>query len=154
MKVVLEATEYIKDIYFASGKLCIVCKIQYVEEVVQAMKEMANQLNSKLSGEQIAEMCGIYNFTPSRSPRVDKIWQYTGTGTKKTPVDIYIPDDLDPVEINQFMIHMGMVSAANIEPYQPASYAVSTKEGRHQFNWKDQKHQLNSGPSIDNKKWR
>lgn len=101
------------------------CKIQHVEEVVQAMKEITTQLNTKLSGEQNAEMCGIYNFTPSRSPRVDKIWQYTGTGIKKTPVDIYIPDDLDPVEINQFMTDMGMESAANIEPLQPASYAVS-----------------------------
>lgn len=119
------STEYIKDIFFKSGKLCIVCKTQNANEVIWVMKEMTNKITSSLSGEQIAEMCGILGHTPSRNPRVDQLWQYTQNRIKKTPIDMYIPEDLDPMEINQFMTDMGMVSTANILAYQPASYALS-----------------------------
>lgn len=75
-----KATEYVKDIIFKSGKLCVVCDIKNAQDIVDALKVMTEKINSSLSSEQIAEMCGIYGYMPSKSPRVDQIWQYTQSG--------------------------------------------------------------------------
>lgn len=100
-------TVYVKDILFKSGKLCIVCDIKNANDVIKAMQKMTNDIVSSLLSEHMAEMCGILGYIQSRNPQEGTLWQYTKTGIKKTPIDIFVPSELDTEEIQQFMADIG-----------------------------------------------
>lgn len=100
--------EGVYDIYYQRGSMHISCKQSFVNVVIKGMKSALIYLENNLDEDDLAEFCNIRKLGPWNWPKVGAVHTYSENGIRRTPIDISRPDNIDAVQLQDFLQEQGM----------------------------------------------
>lgn len=110
IKEEMDYHEGVYDIYYQRGStMHISCKQSFVNVIIyKGMKSALIYLENNLDEDNLAEFCNIHKLGPWNWPKVGAVHTYSENGIRRTPIDISHPDDIDAVQLQDFLQEQGM----------------------------------------------
>ena len=122
-------TDYVQDIYFRQSKLNVACQSEHVKVVTEKVSLFFENLQEHLSEQDLTTVCGIHNYTPYKTPKVECIRNYCKTGMRQVELTNSAPADINMSLLQQLITKQNLFTFTG--PTQPATFKRAPKATYH-----------------------
>jgi hypothetical protein len=122
--------DFVQDIFYRNGKMVIACQSEHVEIISTFITSYLEDMCECLSEPDLAEACGIQNYTPYKNPEVEYIRNYGEKGMREIEMSSpNAPDDIDMEVLQKLITDQQLSKFAG--PAMPTTYNRAPKATYH-----------------------